>query len=76
MAEAPLLSVQDLVRVFPTRDGTEFRAVDGVSLQVRRGQTFGLVGESGSGKSTLSRSILRLLHPEDGTVRFDGQGKT
>lgn len=76
MAEAPLVSVQDIVKVFPDSDGTEFRAVEGVSLQVRRCQTFGLVGEPGSGKSTLSRCILRLLHPEDGTVRFDGQGET
>jgi oligopeptide/dipeptide ABC transporter ATP-binding protein len=69
---AALLSVEHLVKVFPGRDGTLVRAVDGVSLSVRRGTTFGLVGESGSGKSTLSRCILRLEQPDAGTVRFDG----
>jgi oligopeptide/dipeptide ABC transporter ATP-binding protein len=73
MPEAALLSVKDLVKVFPSREGKELRAVDGVSIDVWRGSTFGLVGESGSGKSTLSRCILRLLRPDAGTVSFDGQ---
>ena len=73
MTEDPLVSVQDLVKVFPTRDGGRLRAVDKVSIDIRRGTTFGLVGESGSGKSTLSRCILRLISPDAGTVRFDGQ---
>lgn len=73
MTEGPLLSVENLVKVFPTRDGGQLRAVDGVSIDIRRGTTFGLVGESGSGKSTLSRCILRLTRPDTGTVRFDGQ---
>jgi oligopeptide/dipeptide ABC transporter ATP-binding protein len=73
MADTALLTVDDLVKVFPGRDGDQVRAVDGVSIEVRKGTTFGLVGESGSGKSTLSRCILRLLRPDAGTVRFDGQ---
>jgi oligopeptide/dipeptide ABC transporter ATP-binding protein len=73
MPDTPLLSVRDLVKVFPSREGKELRAVDGVSIDVRRGSTFGLVGESGSGKSTLSRCVLRLLRPDSGTVSFDGQ---
>jgi ABC-type microcin C transport system duplicated ATPase subunit YejF len=58
-----------------SRSGGEIRAVDGVSVALRRGQTIGIVGESGSGKSTLGRALLRLL-PSEGTVRFDGKDVT
>jgi peptide/nickel transport system ATP-binding protein len=76
----PLLEVTDLVKHFPVKRGLLFdrevdqvRAVDGVNLSVRRGETLGLVGESGSGKSTLSRTILQLLAPTSGSVRFEGR---
>jgi oligopeptide/dipeptide ABC transporter ATP-binding protein len=69
---APLLAVEDLVKTFPGRHGGSVKAVDGVSLTVGRGTTFGLVGESGSGKSTFSRCVLRLMKPDAGSVRFDG----
>ena len=74
-----LLDVRDLAVHFPIRRGVLLDrtigyvyAVDGVSLQIRRGETYGLVGESGCGKSTLGRAILRLVDPTAGTVEFDG----
>ncbi len=74
----PLLEVTDIVKHFPSRGGLgqkppPVRAVDGVSLAIRRGETLGLVGESGSGKSTLGRLVLRLIEPTSGSVSFDGQ---
>lgn len=52
------------------------RAVDGVSLSIRRGETFAIVGESGCGKSTLARLLLRLIEPTSGQVVFDGEDVT
>jgi peptide/nickel transport system permease protein len=74
-AMAPLLSVRDLVVEFESPSGP-LRAVDGVSFDLRRGETVGLVGESGSGKTTAVLAMLRLLPPGgrvvSGQVLFDG----
>jgi len=76
---APLVEVRDLHKHFPVAGGlfgrprTWVRAVDGVSLTIRAGETLGLVGESGSGKSTLGRLMLRLIEPTSGEVRFAGR---
>ena len=73
-----LLEVRDLRKHFPIRRGVfsrvsgAVRAVDGVDLSLRRGETLGLVGESGSGKTTLGRCILRLIEPTGGSIRFEG----
>ncbi|MEN9787128.1 MAG: Glutathione import ATP-binding protein GsiA [Pseudomonadota bacterium] len=79
----PLLEVRDLHVHFPVAGGGlagwfgrgagVFRAVDGVSLDVRPGETLGLVGESGCGKTTTGRAIVRLVEPTSGEVRFLGQ---
>ena len=75
---ANLVEVDDLKVHFPIRAGIfktvkgSVKAVDGVTFEVRRGETLGLVGESGCGKSTIGRAMIRLREPTGGTVRFDG----
>ena len=75
----PLLEVRDLKMHFPVHGGMLFRrvatvyAVDGVSFDVRPGETVGIVGESGCGKSTLGKTILRLYDPTEGKVLFEGR---
>ena len=68
-----LLTVEDLVKHFRGRNGGVVRAVDGVSLTVRAGETLALVGESGSGKTTVARLILRLTRPTAGRIAFTGR---
>jgi oligopeptide transport system ATP-binding protein len=75
-----LLKVDDLKVHFPMRaahlfggKGAPVRAVDGVSLELKAGETLGIVGESGCGKTTLGRAILRLIEPSDGLVLWMGQ---
>ena len=77
-AETPLVSIKNLQKYFPIHGGVFYRrvgnvhAVDGVSFDVRKGETLGLVGESGCGKSTLGKALLHLHPPTGGTVEFEG----
>ncbi len=74
-----LLEINNFCKYFPIKGGIfgrtvdHFKAVDNVSLKVRKGRTLGLVGESGCGKTTLGRSILRLLEPTSGEAIYEGQ---
>jgi oligopeptide transport system ATP-binding protein len=69
-----LVDVRGLVKHFPVEGSDDVvRAVDGVSFEIRRGETLGLVGESGCGKSTVGRCLLRLLEPTAGEVNFEGR---
>ena len=78
-ANGYLLETKNLKMHFPIKAGVlrhtvgHVKAVDGVDLQIRRGETLGLVGESGCGKSTLARLVLRLLEPTEGEVIFEGE---
>ena len=75
----PLLAVKGLTKHFPIKGGllgrtvAAVRAVDGVSFDIRKGETLGIVGESGCGKSTLARLLVRLHSADAGTMVFDGE---
>jgi oligopeptide transport system ATP-binding protein len=75
-----ILEVRDLVKHFPIRQGVVFKrtigqikAVDGVSLDLHKGETLGVVGESGCGKSTLAKVLMNLEQPTSGTVKYKGK---
>ncbi|QDL94628.1 ABC transporter ATP-binding protein (plasmid) [Paroceanicella profunda] len=70
----PLMRVSGLDVTFPSAGGRgAFRALDGITLDIRRGEVLGLVGESGSGKTTLGRTLLRLLEPSAGSLLYKGR---
>jgi peptide/nickel transport system ATP-binding protein/oligopeptide transport system ATP-binding protein len=77
--EAPLVEVNNLVKYFPVRAGllqrvvNHVKAVDDVSFFVKKGETLGMVGESGCGKTTIGRTMLRLVEPTSGSVKFQGK---
>lgn len=71
----PLLQVQGLTKEF--RQGRDkILAVDGIDLEIQKGEIFGLVGESGCGKSTLGQMLVHLLEPTAGKIFLDGQDVT
>ncbi len=76
-----LLEARELEKHFPVKDffgrkRQAVKAVDGITLQIQKGETFGLVGESGCGKSTLGRTLIRMYEPTGGQIMFDGQDIT
>ena len=82
-SEAPLVRIRGLRKWFPITRGILFQkrigdvhAVDGVDLEIHRGETLGLVGETGCGKSTLARVLMRLYDATEGSIEFDGQDIT
>ena len=78
---SPLIEARNLSKSFAIGGGflskkKVVRAVEDVSLQIQRGETFGLVGESGCGKSTIGRTLLRLYEPTSGQIFFEGSDIT
>jgi oligopeptide/dipeptide ABC transporter ATP-binding protein len=67
-----LLEVRGLVKTYTDKRGRRVSAVDGVDLDLAQGEVLGIVGESGCGKTTLGRTILRLMAPDAGAIRFEG----
>jgi len=81
-ADDPIMRVRNLRKHYPITEGVlreevgRVRAVDGISFDLRRGETFGIVGESGCGKSTAAEALIRLEEPTGGEILFDGEDVT
>jgi len=67
-----LVDIRNLTHIFTPTHGVSVKAVDGVSLQIKKGEIFGLVGESGSGKSTLAGCVMNLYKPTEGEIIYNG----
>src|SRR5690606_8568871 len=68
-----LIEIKELTKYFNIKKGKVLKAVDGVTLDIYKGETLGVVGESGCGKSTLGRTIIRLSDPTSGVVSYQGK---
>lgn len=73
MADDVLLSLHDVKKYFRIKNKQILKAVDGVTIEIHRGETLGLVGESGCGKSTLGRTMVKLYKPDGGTIEWKGE---
>ncbi len=69
----PLVIARELGKVFRSKQGDKVVAMEDISFDLRQGETLALVGESGSGKSTTGRAVLRLLKPDSGSLKFEGE---
>jgi len=76
MSTEKLLEIRHLRKYFPVAGGATLKAIDNVSFEIFRGETFGLVGESGCGKSTIGRTIVKLYEPSGGEIYYDGKDIT
>ncbi|CAH1204543.1 ATP-binding cassette domain-containing protein [Paenibacillus sp. LjRoot153] len=72
-SEQPILQIRNMKKHFNLGNGKILKAVDNFSIEIKRGETFGLVGESGCGKSTAGRTIIKLYDATEGEVIFDGE---
>ncbi len=73
MADEILFEIEKLSKSFDVGAGKKLKAVDGVSLQIKKGEIFGLVGESGCGKSTFGRTLVRVYEPTEGRILYKGK---
>ena len=76
MTSEKLLEIKHLKKYFPVSGGAMLKAIDDVSFDIYKGETFGLVGESGCGKSTIGRTIVKLYEPSSGEIHYDGKDIT
>lgn len=68
-----LISLDNVCKYFNVGRGKTLKAVDGITLDIYRGETLGVVGESGCGKSTLGRVVMGIYHPTSGKLEYEGQ---